>query len=71
MKSKPAYLMLAALAAFTCSGCTELGDEFRTAAGPRLQTGITAALTGMVDGAFAVFTPGKGDDTSSSTGSGG
>ncbi|MCH7812741.1 MAG: hypothetical protein IID40_01850 [Planctomycetes bacterium] len=57
MKSKPAYLMLAAVAAVACSGCTELADEFRRAAGPSLQTGLTAALTGVVDGAFAVFTP--------------
>ncbi len=61
MKSKPTTLMLAALAVVACSGCTELGDEFRTAAGPSLQTGLTAALNGVVDGALAVFTPDADD----------
>ncbi len=49
-------------------GCTELGDDFRNAAGPSLQSGITQVLNGMVDGAFAVFEPGKDED--STTGGG-
>jgi len=59
-------LMLCASA----TGCTKLGEDFRTAAGPQLQAGLTAMLTGVVDGAFAVFEPGT-DSTSSDSTSGG
>ena len=60
----PIWTTLACAAGLLASGgCTELGDDFRAAAGPNLQAGVTQALTGMVDGAFAVFEPGKGDET--------
>ena len=51
-----------AVLALAAGGCTELGDEFRNAAGPSLQTGITQVLNGVVNGAFAVFEPGKDED---------
>lgn len=75
MKSKrkplswPIWTTLACAAVLLASGgCTELGDDFRAAAGPSLQAGVTQVLTGMVDGAFAVFEPGKGDETDGTTG---
>ncbi|MHC4064581.1 MAG: hypothetical protein ACYSUI_08790 [Planctomycetota bacterium] len=46
------------------SGCTELGDEFRAAAGPKLESGVNDLLTGIVSGAFEVFEPGKSSDSS-------
>ncbi len=38
------------------SGC-EAGREFRAAAVPALQTGVTQILTGLLDGIFAVIEP--------------
>ncbi len=69
LRSGIALVALAGL--LSCTGCTELGDEFRAAAGPRLQSGITDMLTGVVDGAFSVFEPGKGGDASDTTTGGG
>ena len=66
------WTTLACAAALLASGgCTELGDDFRSAAGPNLQSGVTQVLTGMVDGAFAVFEPGKGDETTAGSTTGG
>lgn len=48
------------------SGCT-LPREFRTAANPALQSGLTSILTGLVDGVFAVIEPEP--ETVESTGS--
>ena len=68
----PIWTTLACAAVLLASGgCTELGDDFRSAAGPNLQAGVTQVLTGMVDGAFAVFEPGKGDETTASSTTGG
>jgi len=62
--------VLACCAVVVLSGCDELTDEFRSAAAPSLKSGTTAVLTGLVDGAFAVFEP-DGDSTSdTSSGSG-
>ncbi len=63
-----ARIILACGVLALAAGCTELGDEFRAAASPSLQSGITQVLTGMVDGAFAVVEPGKGEDGTSGGG---
>lgn len=51
-----AVLALAALGGLM-TGCNsdEAMRAFRNAASSSLQTGVTAILTGLVDGAFAVF----------------
>ncbi len=46
-----------ALGLLTLTGCEELVNEFRTVAGSNLQQGVLSILTGVVDGAFAVFDP--------------
>lgn len=53
------------------SGCDKLGDDFRTAAGPSMQSGMTSLLTGVVDGAFAVFEPGTTEDGETTGNTGG
>ena len=67
-RAKPAALLLAVLVLVLLPiwGCNKLGDDFRTAAGPSLQTGMTAVFAGLVDGAFAVFEPGTTEDSTSS-----
>ena len=62
--------LVAAAGLLAGTGCTELGDEFRTAAGPKLESGITDVLTGIVSGAFEVFEPGKGEDSSGTSSDG-
>ena len=60
---------LAAVFALTCGGgcgVSDLSAEFRAAAGGQLQTGVTALLNGLVDGAFAVLEPGDPTDTDNS-----
>ncbi len=46
--------------AFLLSGCS-LGEEFRAAAGPAVETGVNAILDGLVDGLFAVIEPDNAD----------
>ena len=38
------------------AGC-EAGREFRTAAGPAVQNGVTEIVTGLLDGIFAAIEP--------------
>ncbi|MEP0846689.1 MAG: hypothetical protein HRF50_07680 [Phycisphaerae bacterium] len=63
-----AMAALAALACVALPGCNE--DEawtaFRGAASSSLQSGVSALLQGIVDGAFAVFDLGA-DDSSGTT----
>ncbi|MCH7701328.1 MAG: hypothetical protein IID37_06540 [Planctomycetes bacterium] len=62
---------LAAVFALACGGgcgVSDLSAEFRAAAGGQLQTGVTALLNGLVDGAFAVLEPGDPTDTDNSAG---
>lgn len=49
------YVVLAASACMSAS-CT-FGREFRDAAIPSLQTGVTSILTGLVNGVFAAIEP--------------
>lgn len=50
------------------AGCnSELGQQFRRAAGPQLESGITQVLNGIVDGAFEVYQP-DNDSTDTTTG---
>lgn len=37
-------------------GC-DTWDEFRTVAGPNIETGVNAFVDGILDGLFAVFEP--------------
>lgn len=62
---------LAAVFALACGGgcgASDLSAEFRAAAGDQLQTGVTALLNGLVDGAFAVLEPGDSTATGNGTG---
>lgn len=54
---RSAALALTLAAGLFCTACDQeaAGRAFRDAATTGLQTGITSILTGMVDGAFAVF----------------
>ena len=47
---------LAALALSGLAGCT-VGREFREAAGPSVQTGVTQIVNGLLDGLFAAIEP--------------
>ena len=54
--------------AFLLGGCS-LGQEFRAAAGPAVETGVNAILDGLVSGLFAVIEPdGPGSDDNPSSG---
>jgi hypothetical protein len=44
-----------------CDG--PLGDQFRDAAGPELESGIRSILNGLVDGGFAVYDPADSSET--------
>lgn len=50
------------------SGCTP-GREFRAAAGPAIQNGISLILDGLVDGIFAAIEPEPDGQSDSSPGS--
>ena len=46
----------AALALSGITGCT-VGREFRAAAGPAVQSGVTQIVNGILDGLFAAIEP--------------
>lgn len=46
------------------TGCGAAWTEFRSVAGPAFQQGVTAIVTGLLDGAFAVANPDGADTTS-------
>jgi hypothetical protein len=53
-----------ALAALACTGCeSDMAKEFRTAARPQLEAGVDSLVSGLLDGAFALWEP----DTTTST----
>lgn len=56
---------LTALMLSLSAGCgvSDLSAEFRSAAGDDLQTGVTALLNGLLEGAFAVLEPGDSTDS--------
>lgn len=61
--------MVVAVAVMAC-GCVK-GKEFRTIAGPSIQSGVSLILDGFVQGVFAVVEPdpvtgGTGNDSSTS-----
>ena len=41
----------------TQTGCLAATDEFRTVAGPALESGITSIVNGLLDGIFAIIEP--------------
>jgi len=49
-------LALMTMATLPATSCT-FGREFREAAGPALQSGVTSILTGLVNGVFAAIEP--------------
>ena len=54
-----------ALVAMVLAGSTGCltGTEFRTVAGPAVQTGVTTIVNGLLDGIFAVIEPDVSSDT--------
>jgi len=64
LKPLAAIVLLGAVTLLATGGCNKLGDEFRAAAGPELQAGVTQLLNGLVDGTFAVVDPDDDEDTS-------
>jgi hypothetical protein len=62
--------IVAALAAtvILISGCDgKLGKEFRSTAASSLESGLTTVVTGLIDGAFAVYDPGTDSSSSDNT----
>jgi hypothetical protein len=49
--------LLTACLALGAAGCEEKFDEFRSAAGPQLESGVNALLDGLVSGVFAAVNP--------------
>ena len=39
------------------SGCADVGRDFRTAAGPAIESGVRSIVDGVLDGLFAVIEP--------------
>jgi hypothetical protein len=62
-------LLVAVCGVTLSSGCELDGQEFRTAAGPALEAGVTTLATGLIDGAFAVYMPDDEDNNSAGTSS--
>lgn len=59
-------LSLMAMATLPATSCT-FGREFRDAAGPALQSGVTSILTGLVNGVFAAIEPEPDTDGDAAT----
>ncbi|UCC28882.1 MAG: hypothetical protein JSU86_11850 [Phycisphaerales bacterium] len=55
-RSQALAVAIAAIALSGVTGCVT-GREFREAAGPAFQTGVTAIVNGLLDGFFAVIEP--------------
>jgi hypothetical protein len=67
--SEVVVVLAAACGVVLCCGCDLDGQEFRTAAGPALEAGVTTLATGLIDGAFAVYMPDDEDNNSAGTSS--
>jgi hypothetical protein len=64
------FVSLAALTWLGLTGCdVPYGPQFREAALPSLQAGLTQILTGFVDGVFAAIEPEADGDDSAAGGS--
>ena len=49
-------IVVLAFGATGMTGCVT-GEEFRSVAGPAVETGITSIVNGLLDGLFAVIEP--------------
>lgn len=57
-----------AATAILISGCDgKLGEEFRATTATSLESGLTTVVSGLIDGAFAVYDPGTDSTTNSNT----
>lgn len=65
--SLTAILAATALLAVASTGCEMDGKEFRAVAGPSLELGLTTVVTGIIEGAFAEYTPDDIDNNSGVT----
>lgn len=55
-RSQALTIAVATIALSSMTGCVT-GREFREAAGPAFQTGVTAIVNGLLDGLFAIIEP--------------
>ena len=55
-RSQALAVAIASIALSGVTGCVT-GREFREAAGPAFQTGVTAIVNGLLDGLFAIIEP--------------
>jgi hypothetical protein len=65
-RAKVLAVLVAVAVAALSTGCDLDGKEFRTVAGPSLETGVTTLATGLIDAAFAVYMPDDEDNNSAS-----
>jgi hypothetical protein len=65
------FLAALAATAILISGCDgKLGEEFRATTATSLESGLTTVVSGLIDGAFAVYDPGTDSSGSGTTTSG-